>query len=274
MQAPDPPVRGGLVRGTGTLLPETVVDVNSLVLGRIQKIHPTGDWNAVVKKGDPLAEIDSTLFEADLPERAGSTWARPRRSGSLPRPDQPSAKRDLDRARQLLDTGLSSRPEIDKRTAAMGDRQGRSSRRRGEGCLLQSVLDRAKIDLDACVIRSPIDGAVIDRRVTVGQIANPSANVPSLFLIASDLRLEVATPVRAADIPRVSEASDGARSRSTAFPNETFKGEVVQVGLNASVASMIEIFYSVIVRTDNSARRSDSLHGSATGHDLLPARAK
>ena len=45
---------------------EDLVDVNSLVLGRIRKIHPAGDWNGVVKKGDPLAELDSTLFEADL----------------------------------------------------------------------------------------------------------------------------------------------------------------------------------------------------------------
>ena len=46
----------------------------------------------------------------------------------------------------------------------------------------------------------------------------------------------------------------GGHVQGRQFLNETFKGEVAQIRLNATMLRD-EVFYSVIVRADNSARR-------------------
>jgi HlyD family secretion protein len=252
-QAPDPPVRGGSVRGTGTLLPEDLVDVNSLVQGRIQKIHPAGEWNAIVKKGDPLAEIDSTLFEADL-RIARANIDSAEAEMQLAKARSAEATRELNRARESLATGSAGRPEIDKRTGLLEVAKAELAVGEAKTARARASLERAKIDLDACVLRSPIDGVVIDRRATIGQLANPWSSAPSLFLVAGDLnRLEVLTLVREADIPRVAKGQ-AATFKVDAFPNETFKGEVAQIRLNATLQKD-GVTYFVVIRTDNSARR-------------------
>ena len=79
-----------------------------------------------------------------------------------------------------------------------------------EATLQQRVaaLAQAQVDLDRTVIRSPIDGVVIERNVDVGQTVAASLEAPVLYTIARDLRrLQVETFVDEADIGRSSRAS-------------------------------------------------------------------
>ena len=152
-QAPDRHVRGGLVQGRGTLVPEAVVEVNSPVHGKILKIHLAGAWNAVVKKGEPLAEIDAAPFEANF---------------RIARANVDSA----DAVLRLAKLRLSQATPVEIAEIAVAEAKVARSR---------ASLDRAKFDLDACeLLRLPIDGVILDNRAIVGQFANPTANVPSL----------------------------------------------------------------------------------------------
>jgi HlyD family secretion protein len=252
-QAPDPQIHGDPVRATGSLQPEVVVDVNSVVHGKIRKIHPAGEWNAVVKKGDPLAEIDAAPFEADFRiARTDVDLAEAELQFAKTRSAE--AQRELDRARQLSTAGQSSRFEFDTRTAAAEIAKAEFAVAEAKAARCRASLDRAKMNLDACVLRAPIDGTIIDNRAIVGQLTNPTVNAPSLFLIANDpKRLEVWTSVREADILRVAKGQ-AATFKVDAFPNETFKGEVAQIRLNAMLQKD-GVTYFVVVRTDNSARR-------------------
>ena len=65
----------------------------------------------------------------------------------------------------------------------------------------ESAIALAKTNLDYTVIKSPVDGTIIERRVNIGQTVVSSMNAPSLFLIAEDLRrMEVWAAVNEADI--------------------------------------------------------------------------
>ncbi|MBI2943704.1 MAG: biotin/lipoyl-binding protein, partial [Candidatus Wallbacteria bacterium] len=64
-----------IVTATGTLNAVTTVQIGSQVSGRIAAIH--ADFNDRVKKGDVLAQIDPTPFEAQVAQAEGnSTKAR------------------------------------------------------------------------------------------------------------------------------------------------------------------------------------------------------
>ena len=83
----------------------------------------------------------------------------------------------------------------------------------GEATIKQNkaMLDLAKTNLGYTVIKSPVEGVIVDRRVNVGQTVVSSLNAPSLFLIAKDLRrIQVWASVNEADIGRIHVGHAGA----------------------------------------------------------------
>lgn len=117
--------------------------------------------------------------------------------------------------------------------------------------LKQAGLDKRKVDLANTVIRSPIDGIVIDRSIDVGQTVAASLQAPVLFTIAQDLnRMQVSTSVDEADIGRIKEGQP-VQFTVDAFGNRKFKGVVSQIRkLGKTVQNVVT--YEVIVSADNS----------------------
>jgi HlyD family secretion protein len=115
----------------------------------------------------------------------------------------------------------------------------------------EADLEKAQRNLDFCIIKSPVRGVIIDRRVNIGQTVVSSLNAPSLFLIAADLtKMQIWVSVNEADVGRI---KSGAPVTFTcdAFPGRTFHGTVDQVRLNATMTQNI-VIYTVVVDTDNS----------------------
>jgi HlyD family secretion protein len=243
------PKEGAVVKAIGTLQPEVVVDVSSVIRGKIQKLLPGGDWGASVKKGDVLAEIESAAFQADVAiARASVAEAE---AGSLSAKAQTvQVERDLERAKKLLATGGVTQAELEKYQAAVEVAKAKVVVTDAKTARSKAALARAQLDLDACSIRSPIDGVIIDRRVNVGQVVSETVSAPSLFLIASDLKkLEVWAMVKEADITRVAKGQ-AATFTVDAFPKDTFKGRVTQIRLNATL-SKDQVTYTVVIDVDN-----------------------
>jgi HlyD family secretion protein len=108
----------------------------------------------------------------------------------------------------------------------------------------------ARINLDYTVIRSPIDGLVIDRRVDVGQTVVSGLNTPSLFLLASDLaRMRIRAAVNEADISKV-RLGQKVYFSVDAYPEQRLAGVVAQVRLNASITNNV-VTYDVVIDIDN-----------------------
>ncbi len=123
----------------------------------------------------------------------------------------------------------------------------------GEATIKQNeaALELAKTNLDYTVIKSPVEGVIVDRRVNVGQTVVSSLNAPSLFLIAKDLRrIQVWASVNEADIGRI-HVGMPVHFTVDAYPGETFRGKVAQIRLNATMTQNV-VTYTVVVVTDNS----------------------
>jgi HlyD family secretion protein len=219
-----------IVRATGTLEPEDVVDVGAQVAGQIVKLgddpHNKGkpiDWGSQVEQGTVLAQIDPMRYKSRFDQEAASL----RRA---------KAELTLARAKALSETGDTAKASLAAAEAAIA--QG------------EAALERARTDLDCTLIRSPCKGTIIARRVNVGQNVGPNPNTPGLFLIAKDLgEMQVWAMVNEADIGRIRKGMD-ASFTVDAFSREVFKGKVLQVRLDATMTQNV-VWYTVVVAVDN-----------------------
>jgi HlyD family secretion protein len=114
----------------------------------------------------------------------------------------------------------------------------------------QADLDKAQRNLDFCVIRSPVKGVIIDRRVNIGQTVVSSLNAPSLFLIAQDLtKMQIWVAVNEADVARI-KPDVPVTFTCDALPGRKFEGTVGKVRLNATMTQNV-VMYTVVVNTEN-----------------------
>ena len=102
------------------------------------------------------------------------------------------------------------------------------------------------------MIKSPVDGVIIDRRVSVGQTVVSSMSAPSLFLIAKDLKkMEVWVSVNEADVGNIKVGQD-VLFTVDAFQGRKFQGKVQKIRLNATMSQNV-VTYIVEVDTNNSS---------------------
>ena len=167
-----------------------------------------------------------------------------------------SAKANLTAAESALQTAdaqiSSAKAQISSAEAQISSAEAQISAAEAQISAAEASLSRAKRNLEYCVIKSPVDGVIIDRRVNVGQTVNSSMSAPSLFLIAKDLKkMQVWVSVNEADIKRV-QPGQKALFSVDAIPNEQFEGVVSKIRLNATMSQNV-VTYVVEITTDNSS---------------------
>ncbi len=236
-----------LVITTGSLNPVTTVDVGSQVSGKIDKLYV--DFNSPVKEGQVIAELDQAQFITRVKQNEAN-YQSAEASLKKTKVTLDNTKKKYDRAMNLFEKELISFEEKEaietQYYSAMADIQ--SSEARLEQA--ESQLDSSKVDLTYTIIKSPIDGVVINRRVNIGQTVAASFQAPVLFQIANDLsKMQVECSVDEADIGKVKE---GQKVRFTvdAFPDENFTGKVSQVRYAPEIVQNV-VTYTTIVEVDN-----------------------
>ncbi len=236
-----------LVITTGSLNPVTTVDVGSQVSGKIDKLYV--DFNSQVKEGQVIAELDQSQFITRVKQNEANYQSAEALLVKT-KVTLDNTKKKYDRAMNLFEKDLISFEEKEaietQYYSAMADIQ--SSEARLEQA--ESQLDSSKVDLTYTIIKSPIDGVIINRRVNIGQTVAATFQAPVLFQIANDLsKMQVECSVDEADIGKVKE---GQKVRFTvdAFPDENFTGKVSQVRYAPEIVQNV-VTYTTIVEVDN-----------------------
>ncbi|MFL6234100.1 MAG: efflux RND transporter periplasmic adaptor subunit [Thermoanaerobaculia bacterium] len=151
----------------GRVAAREVVSVQPQVSGRITRIHFSD--GAHLRKGDPLFTIDPRPFQAQL-DAAEANLAQAKAALDL-------AKLQAARAAKLIETKAIAQQEYDLRknavdVAAAQVEQG------------QAAVQTAKLNLEYCFLRSPIDGRAGQRLVDSGNVvAAMSAGSGALLTI-------------------------------------------------------------------------------------------
>jgi HlyD family secretion protein len=236
------------VTANGTVQPEDVYEVGAQVAGIIKERGV--DYGTVVKPGSMLVKLDPTLYEAEV-EQAKANLQRAEANLKLAKAKAVLAKREVERTKKRVEDKTADGLDVEVGRAALdlADLNVQVE----EAALAQSkaALQRAQLNLDYTTIRSPIDGVIIDRRITVGQTVLPNLEGPSLFLIAKDLKkMDVWVSVPETDIAKVT-VGQAASFTVDAHPKETFKGKVTQIRLNGNTDVKDRVTYTVTVATDN-----------------------
>ena len=264
------------VSATGTINPVATVIVGSQVSGKIVAIY--ADYNSRVKKGQVLAQIDPSLFLAQLQqgrasvETAKANFEKERRTLQVLEANLEGAqavlekaRRDLQRARYLYEKSLLSESDMDvaqqSYKSALANVEAikaqieaqRLAIKSAENQLKQALANMsiAETNLRYTKIVSPVDGIVITKNVEVGQTVAASFQTPTLFLIARDLsKMQVEATVSEADIGKIKEGQE-VEFTVDAYPGKVFKGRVSQVRLSPVNIQNV-ITYTVIIPVDNS----------------------
>ncbi|HVN31880.1 MAG TPA: efflux RND transporter periplasmic adaptor subunit [Thermoanaerobaculaceae bacterium] len=221
------------VATTGTLTAVTTVKVGSQVSGIIATLH--ADFNDRVRKGQLLATLDPTPFQATVNE----TKAQLERA----RVAALDAEIKLKRQKALFEAKLVSEDELQSAKAVFDQATAQVTQ-------LEATLAKAETNLRYSVITAPIDGVVVSRDYDVGQTVAASFQAPTLFTIAEDLtRMQLTCQVDEADIGQVQEGQT-VRFSVDAYPEREFAGKVSQIRLSPQITNNV-VTYPVIVEVEN-----------------------
>ncbi len=236
------------VAATGNLSAVTTVQVGTQVSGTIQKLYV--DFNSRVKKGQAIAEIDPSLFNASVEQSQGN-FLSAEANLQKAKVTLTDAERTFRRNSRMLADGIISQGDFDSAETAM--HSSRASVKAAEGALSQTrgSLMQSKTNLRYATIRSPVEGVVISRAIDVGQTVAASFQTPTLFTIAQDLtKMQIEVSVDEADISRI-KLHQTASFTVDSYPEQSFRGKVVQIR-NAPVITQNVVTYVVVVNVDNS----------------------
>jgi len=235
------------VTAIGTVSAVTTVEVGTQVSGTIKEIYV--DYNSTVKKGQMIALIDPTTFEAQV-EQAKANLMHAKAALQKAKATLEDAQRNLNRQKLLWDRDLIARSELDAAQTNYDLALAGVSEAEANVYQAQAALKKAETDLGYTRIYSPVDGIVVSRDVDAGQTVAASFQTPTLFTIAQDLtKMQIETNVDEADIGEVKEGLS-VTFTVDAYPEAVFSGTIKQVRIASSVVENV-VTYPVIIDVAN-----------------------
>ncbi len=231
--------RGDIIKtitANGTINPVNVIEVGAQVSGIIEKIYV--DYNDTVKKGQRLAELDTSILKREVSE-AESTMKKAESNLDL-------VELNYKRTSELFKNNYIAKVELDQAETELKNSKE-------EYNIAKLKYEKAKIGLGYAFIESPVSGVVISREVDIGQTVASSFSAPTLFKIAEDLtKMQIETSVSEADIGSIKE---GQKVEFTvdSFPTKIFEGIVKQIRLNPATESNV-VVYNVIIEIKNETK--------------------
>lgn len=236
------------VEASGTIKPINTIEVGTQVSGTVAGIYV--DYNSVVKKGDLLAELDPSLFQANVDQstaklnNAQATYAKATSTLNYKR-------NNYQRYKHLYEKNYVSKDEVELALSNYQQAQAEVSAASAEVSAAKATLDNNMTNLRYSKIVSPVDGTVISRAVDVGQTVAASFNTPTLFEVAEDLtQMQIEASVSEADIGKV-KVGQKATYTLDGYQDRKFEGTVTQVRLASTTTNNV-VTYAVIISVDNS----------------------
>ena len=185
-----------------------------------------------VKKGDAVTNgqvvvlLDDAEYKARLRQAEGGV-ANAKTSVN-------KAELDLERVSQLARTEIASKEMQDNARLALDT--SRAMLKEAEG-----VCDLAKTYLDWCIIRSPINGVVLEKLVNPNELVTPQSfggtRGPStaLMAVADPKDLQVEIDLNEADLSKIS-LDQKCRVSPEAYPEKNYEGYVAEIAPEANRA--------------------------------------
>lgn len=184
----------------GTLQPLNYVDVGTQVSGQLRRILvEIGD---TVKEGQPLAEIDPTIYGTRVDAgRAQLTGLRAQLAEK--QAQQVLASEQFARQERMLKANATSQDAYQSANAAAKTAQAQVAQLRAQIAQIESQLKGDEANLGYTRIYAPIAGTVVSQPARQGQTLNATQQAPTIVRIADLATMTVWTQVSEADVARL-----------------------------------------------------------------------
>ncbi len=246
-----------VISASGKVIPKEQVMVGSEVSGRVVDVKV--DFNSKVKKGDILAEIDPEKFRNSLERLQGRMKSAEadtlvqQASINRARVSLEQNKKVLDRQTSLFQQEAVSKARLEEAERAVGVAEAdlklaEARLESAKASIDQTKADirNAQTDIRRTVIRSPIDGVIIERKIDPGQTVAASFNSPELFVIAADLAdMRVEAQIVESDVAGLNQG-DPVKFTVDAYPDITFEGEVEQLRFMSKTQNNIVTYVAIV----------------------------
>ncbi|MEP0548158.1 MAG: efflux RND transporter periplasmic adaptor subunit [Rhodothermales bacterium] len=223
------PISAGIAI-TGTLAPYRVVDVKAQVSGTLGSVRfQEGDR---VGQGTTLATIDAEGIRSQAAStRAGVSGAQA--AVAAAEAQLALAREQAASAAFLFEEGAMSRLDNEAAKAQVEAAEAQVAAARSQVASAQSQATGASEQAGRTVVRAPIDGAVSERFVEVGEAVNPGQ---SLFTVVNTSALELAGQVSVDAAARI-RVGDPVEFTIDAYPGQRFTGTVARIEPTADAST-------------------------------------
>lgn len=225
------------VSATGNLRPTNQVEVGSEISGRIDDIRV--DVNDRVTRGQILAVVNTEIIDDQIAQaNANLNAAKAQVAQAAAGLNVNTAQ--LNRFREVfrLSGGkVPSKVELEQAEAAVARDRAAVATARANVRAAQATLSSNNVQRSRAVIRSPVAGVVLARRVEPGQTFAAAFNTPTLFVLAEDLSLmQLRVAIDEADVGQIA-AGQKANFTVDAYPGQRFPATVERVDLASNTTA-------------------------------------
>lgn len=248
----------------GRIEPRKEIAVKSKISGIVRNVFvEVGD---TVKPGDPLIEI--------RPDPTPLEYAEAKRNVEIVEVNADSASREYERMKQLLNQKLISQQEFDGVENAHREFQLRLKLARERLALIDKGRIQVADRMVDAVIKSPVEGTILERRVNEGDPVVPltSYQAGTELLIMADMdSLIFKGTVDEIDVGKLEEGMP-ADLKIGAIPDETIRGRLSRISPKAKQqenATLFDVEIEIVERGDKVIRA-----GYSANADLLINKAE
>lgn len=188
------------VVATGTIAPSQVVEVGAQASGQIKSIHVK--LGQTVKKGDLIAEIDSTTQTNDLNTQKAqlNTYLAQLESRKI---TLQIAQRRYDREASLRRQDATSKENFENAEDSLAKAKADLTEVRSLIEQTKIAVSTAEANLGYTLIAAPFDGVVVAVPVEVGQTVNASQTTPTIVKLADLSHMEIKMQISEGDITSI-----------------------------------------------------------------------
>lgn len=219
------------VTATGNLRPTNQVEVGAEVTGPLDSVLV--DVNDRVTKGQVIAVINTEIIDQQIAQSRANLNAARAALGQAQATfniDKVQLAR-LEEVRRLSDGRVPSQIELEQAAAAVERDRATLASARANIEAAQALLQGNLTTRSRAVIRAPVTGVVLARRVEQGQTVVANFNTVTLFVIAEDLsEMQLRVSIDEADVGQV-KPGQKASFTVDAYPGRRFPATLQRVDL-------------------------------------------
>ena len=232
----------------GSLSAKFGADVKSEYAGIVTDVY-VNEW-VRVKKGDPLAKIDTREMEIILQKaRAAIEVAK----ANLLQAEVAGkrAEREYERLLKLKEVGLVTQQNLDDGSTEKEAASARIEAAKAQLKVTEEELQHTQTRLSKTTIRSPMDGVVSYRGVNVGDMVGEMGSQKMMFKIIDTRVLELTVTVPSGEMGSL-RVGQPLTFSTDAIPGKTFTGRVMFIN---PVVNDADRSVKVIAEVENSGEQ-------------------